>query len=305
MSTFLHYVHCKDALLDCSSPGGERCESLTWVDEITSPVLTKVLRRGLLKFCSWIILFQEISIYQNSRLDTLNHNHIWQVSPQLSCGDTCQIWVWYFIDNVCFESAENLGKKKTNGGNWLSKSHPWCHHWCVWIRKIQWELCIFRALLGLTGRSISVYHIWALVLVCVRHHSLVSSSHKLFPTSMMTSSNGNIFRVTGPLCGEFTGHWWIPLTKPSMWYQSVFPRANTAPSYIHYSYISFKQAHLFKSQSIFKRMRYILTSVNSVSLSSVHVPPFLQGWFSQLSFTWKNINTSSSTELAWSEIRSN
>ena len=32
---------------------------------------------------------------------------------------------------------------------------------------------------------------------------------------MMTSSNGNIFRVTGPLCGEFTGHRWIPLTKPS------------------------------------------------------------------------------------------
>ena len=31
--------------------------------------------------------------------------------------------------------------------------------------------------------------------------------------SMMTSSNGNIFRVTGLLCGEFTGHQWIPLTK--------------------------------------------------------------------------------------------
>ena len=26
-----------------------------------------------------------------------------------------------------------------------------------------------------------------------------------FPWLMMTSSNGNIFRVTGPLCGEFTG----------------------------------------------------------------------------------------------------
>ena len=36
MSTFLQYVHCKDALLDCSAPGGERCESLTWVDEIHS-----------------------------------------------------------------------------------------------------------------------------------------------------------------------------------------------------------------------------------------------------------------------------
>ena len=33
--------------------------------------------------------------------------------------------------------------------------------------------------------------------------------------SMMTSSNGNIFRVTGPLCGEFTGHRWIPLTMAS------------------------------------------------------------------------------------------
>ena len=34
MSTFLHYVHCKDALLDCIAPGGERFESLTRVDEI-------------------------------------------------------------------------------------------------------------------------------------------------------------------------------------------------------------------------------------------------------------------------------
>ena len=32
---------------------------------------------------------------------------------------------------------------------------------------------------------------------------------------MMTSSNENIFRVTGPLCGKFTGHRWIPHTKAS------------------------------------------------------------------------------------------
>ena len=31
--------------------------------------------------------------------------------------------------------------------------------------------------------------------------------------AMMTSSNGNMFRVTGPLGGEFTGPRWIPLTK--------------------------------------------------------------------------------------------
>ena len=34
-------------------------------------------------------------------------------------------------------------------------------------------------------------------------------------TCMKTSSIGNIFRVTGPLCGEFTGHRWIPRTKAS------------------------------------------------------------------------------------------
>ena len=35
----------------------------------------------------------------------------------------------------------------------------------------------------------------------------------LFPLNIPASSNGNIFRVTGPLWGEFTGHQWIPLTN--------------------------------------------------------------------------------------------
>ena len=38
---------------------------------------------------------------------------------------------------------------------------------------------------------------------------------------MMTSSNGNIFRITGLLCGEFTDLRWIPRTKASnadLWY---------------------------------------------------------------------------------------
>ena len=33
--------------------------------------------------------------------------------------------------------------------------------------------------------------------------------------TMMKSSNGNICRVTGHLCGEFTGPRWIPRTKAS------------------------------------------------------------------------------------------
>ena len=44
------------------------------------------------------------------------------------------------------------------------------------------------------------------------HSKKATLSH---PHGMMTSSNGNIFRVTGPLCGEFTGDRWILHTKAS------------------------------------------------------------------------------------------
>ena len=37
----------------------------------------------------------------------------------------------------------------------------------------------------------------------------------IFIVLIMTSSNGNVFRVTGPLWGESTGHRWIPLTTAS------------------------------------------------------------------------------------------
>ena len=39
------------------------------------------------------------------------------------------------------------------------------------------------------------------------------SFHLHLSSHMMTSSNGNIFCVTGHLCVEFTGHRWIPRTK--------------------------------------------------------------------------------------------
>ena len=44
--------------------------------------------------------------------------------------------------------------------------------------------------------------------------------------TIITSWNGNIFRVTGPLCGEFTGDRWILRTKASdakLWYFFYLP----------------------------------------------------------------------------------
>ena len=42
-----------------------------------------------------------------------------------------------------------------------------------------------------------------------------SSRYRHWAVIMMTSSDGNISRVTGHLCGEFTGPRWIPCTKAS------------------------------------------------------------------------------------------
>ena len=44
MSTLFHYFHCKDTLLDCSVPGGERCESLNPVDQ---PSVSMIVERTL------------------------------------------------------------------------------------------------------------------------------------------------------------------------------------------------------------------------------------------------------------------
>ena len=58
------------------------------------------------------------------------------------------------------------------------------------------------------------------------HHSLVALSPVIYEWDsddltglfakfdMMTSWNGNIFRVTGPLCGEFTGPGEFPTQRP-------------------------------------------------------------------------------------------
>ena len=45
------------------------------------------------------------------------------------------------------------------------------------------------------------------------HKDLLCGKCFYFVTFMMTSSNGSIFRVTGHLCGEFTGDRWISRTK--------------------------------------------------------------------------------------------
>ena len=80
----------------------------------------------------------------------------------------------------------------------------WCHRYThkvprgnAWVRSAASELVSFLRL-----RKKTTTYVFHPLVIYMRVY-------------MMTSSNGNLFRVTGPLCGEFTGHQWIPRTKTS------------------------------------------------------------------------------------------
>ena len=50
--------------------------------------------------------------------------------------------------------------------------------------------------------------------VTVMYYTVKVVRQPLAGDAMMTSSNGNLFRVTGPLCGEFTGPGELPTQRP-------------------------------------------------------------------------------------------
>ena len=49
--------------------------------------------------------------------------YIWQVLPQLSCGDTCQIWTWFEESNMYFCHIENFAYGEINERS-FSNPHP-------------------------------------------------------------------------------------------------------------------------------------------------------------------------------------
>ena len=52
--------------------------------------------------------FRHFPLLSRQSLAIEYHVYIWQVSPQLSCGDTCQIWMWFRESNRYFCKIENF-----------------------------------------------------------------------------------------------------------------------------------------------------------------------------------------------------
>ena len=79
--------------------------------------------------------------------------------------------------------------------------------------KSRWEFYLAVFLPLATGQLLPFPHAMATQVLChVQTIAVITISKS---DDMMSSSNGNIFRVTGHLCGEFTGLRWIPRTKAS------------------------------------------------------------------------------------------
>ena len=67
--------------------------------------------------------FPNFSALSKHTLDIEYHVYIWQVSPQLSCGDTCQIWKWFKESNRYFCKIENFANGEINERS-FSNPHP-------------------------------------------------------------------------------------------------------------------------------------------------------------------------------------
>ena len=83
----------------------------------------------------------------------------------------------------------------------MTKLLAWQHN-IHYIKLIRWFSFVVR-----------VTMMTHLVMNAFQFSSMIIISHHAVP-NMMASSNGNIFRVTWPLCGELTGHRWVPAQRP-------------------------------------------------------------------------------------------
>ena len=90
---------------------------------------------GLLSQFSPFRYFPHFPLLSKQTLAIEYRVHIWQVSPQLSCGDTCQIWMWFRESNRYFCKIENFAYGEISERS-FSNPHPWTLTplpWTKWL----------------------------------------------------------------------------------------------------------------------------------------------------------------------------
>ena len=79
---------------------------------------------GLLSQFSPLRYFPHFPLLSKQTLAIEYHVYIWQVSPQHSCGDNCQIWMWFRESNRYFCKIENFAYGEISERS-FSNPHPW------------------------------------------------------------------------------------------------------------------------------------------------------------------------------------
>ena len=92
---YLEYTHDSRVVVFCCEFGTSRCWSFPSGSlHCHRRNLPIALGWGLLSQFPPFRHFPTFSASPKYMLAIVYHIHIWQVLPQLSCGDTCQIWMW-------------------------------------------------------------------------------------------------------------------------------------------------------------------------------------------------------------------
>ena len=68
--------------------------------------------------------FPKLSALSKHKLTIKYDVHFQQVSPQLTCGDTCQIWTWFKVCDVLLWQIEFFRNREINVRS-FSNPHPW------------------------------------------------------------------------------------------------------------------------------------------------------------------------------------
>ena len=80
-------------------------------------------------FVSFLINFSPLSKHT---LAVQNRIYIWQVPPQLSCGDTCQTWMWFEESNMYFCKIEDCAYGEINDEALITVIPGWVAHLIQW-----------------------------------------------------------------------------------------------------------------------------------------------------------------------------
>ena len=97
----------------------------TWISWISDwSVAASKQGWGLLSQFSPFRYFPHFPLLSQQTLAIEYHVYIWQVSPQPSCGDTCEIWMWFRESNRYFCKIENFAYGEISERS-FSNPHPW------------------------------------------------------------------------------------------------------------------------------------------------------------------------------------